>query len=137
VVELTVGGYDGRRITVLGGEINMSIREVVDALHTRFLEGFKRRDAIAATADYTEDAVFLAAGSEPVRGRAAIAAGLASLWESGFVEKSLTTLSADADGDLGYVIEAVETSAGSGFALLVLRRGRGKWGICAEAFIAK
>ena len=41
--------------------------------------GLKRRDAIAATADYTEDAVFLAAGSEPVRGRAALAAGLASL----------------------------------------------------------
>jgi hypothetical protein len=47
-------------------------------------------------------------------------------------------LSAEADGNLGYAIEAVETSAGSGFALLVLRRdGQGKWGICAEAFIAK
>jgi len=115
----------------------MSIREVVDALHTRFLEGFKRRDAIAATAGYTEDAVFLAAGSEPVRGRAAIAAGFASLWESGFVEKGLTTLSAEADGNLGYAIEAVETSAGSGFTLLVLRRDWGKWRICAEAFIAK
>jgi len=115
----------------------MSIREVVDALHTRFLEGFKRRDAIAATAGYTEDAVFLAAGSEPVRGRAAIAAGLARLWESGVVEKGLTTLSAEADGNLGYAIEAVETSAGNGYALLVLRRERGKWGICAEAFIAK
>jgi len=105
----------------------MSIQEVVDALHTRFLEGFKRCDAIAATADYTEDAVFLAAGSEPVRGRAAIAAGLARLWESGFVEKGLTTLSAEADGNLGYMA----------FALLVLRRDQGKWGICAEAFIAK
>jgi ketosteroid isomerase-like protein len=53
----------------------MSFREEVDALHTRFLDGFKTRDAVAGTAGYTEDAVYLASGSEPVRGRTAIATG--------------------------------------------------------------
>jgi len=46
-------------------------------------------------------------------------------------------LSAEAEGNLGYAIETVESSAGAGIALLVLRRdGRGAWKVCAEAFIA-
>ncbi len=115
----------------------MSFREEVDALHTRYLDAFKRRDAVGGAAGYTEDAVYLI-GGEPVRGRAAIAAAIADYWNSGVVEKGITTLTAEADGNLGYAIEAVETTAGNGVALLVLKRdGRGRWGICAEAFFEK
>jgi len=115
----------------------MSFREAVDRLHAQYLDAFRRRDAVGAAAGYTEDAVYLT-GGEPVRGRAAIAAAVAAYWKSGVVEKGLTTLSAEAEGNLGYVLETVETSAGKGTALLVLRRdGQGRWGICAEAFFEK
>lgn len=115
----------------------MAFREAVDALHAQYLDAFGRRDAVGAAAGYTEDAVYLT-GGEPVRGRAAIAAAVAAYWDSGVVEKGLTTLSAEAEGNLGYVLETVETSAGKGMALLVLRRdAQGRWGICAEAFFEK
>ena len=115
----------------------MSFREAVDRLHAQYLDAFRRRDAVGAAAGYTEDAVYLT-GGEPVRGRSAIAAAVAAYWDSGVVEKGLTTLSAEAEGNLGYVLETVETSAGKGMALLVLRRdGQGRWGICAEAFFEK
>jgi ketosteroid isomerase-like protein len=78
----------------------------------------------------------LAAGTEPVRGRAAITAAIAGYWDSGFVPLSITTLGAEADGNLGYAIETVEGSTGAGIALLVLKRdARGVWKVCAEAFI--
>jgi uncharacterized protein (TIGR02246 family) len=63
----------------------MSFREEVDALDARYLDAPKRRDAVGAAAGYTEDAVYLAAGSEPVRGRAAIAAAFSDLWNTGVV----------------------------------------------------
>lgn len=114
----------------------MSFRDEVEALDGRYLDGCRRRDAVAATGGYTEDAVYLASGSEPARGPAATGAGLAALWDAGVVDKRITILKAEAAGNLGYAIEEIETSVGKGFALLVLRRdGQGRWAICAEAFV--
>jgi ketosteroid isomerase-like protein len=116
----------------------MSFRDEVEALDARYLDGCQRRDAAAATGGYTEDAVYLAGGSEPARGRAATGAGLAALWSAGVVDRRITVLSAEAEGNLGYAIEEIETSVGKGFALLVLRRdGQGRWAICAEAFVER
>jgi ketosteroid isomerase-like protein len=95
----------------------------------------KRRDAIGAAAGFTEDGIYLEAGSEPVRGRAAIAATFAALWKSGVEDTGTTILKAEADGNLGYAVASVETNKGSSMCLRVLRRDRGRWGICAEAFI--
>jgi uncharacterized protein (TIGR02246 family) len=113
----------------------MTFREAVEALDARYLDASKRHDATGAAAGFTEDGVYLEAGSEPVHGRAAIAAALAALWKSGIEDTGTTILKAEADGNFGYAIASVETSKGSGMCLRVLRRDRGRWGICAEAFI--
>jgi len=114
----------------------MSFREEIDALNARFLSAVRRRDAAGACADaYTEDAVLLAPGTEPVRGRAAITTAILGYWSAGFVPTGITTLSAEVDGSLGYAIETVESSSGAGIALLVVKREGGAWKVCAEAFI--
>ena len=53
---------------------------------------------------YAEDAVALPPGSEPVRGRANIAAFFKSVKESGDVHFELAVLETVAEGDLGYLV---------------------------------
>ncbi len=116
----------------------MAFRDEVEALLARYLAASARRDAAGAAAVFTEDAVYLAAGSAPMRGRAAIAADFAAMFESGVADTSATIVSAEGEGDLGYAIQSVATGAGTAFSLLVYRRdGQGSWGICAEAFVGK
>ena len=50
----------------------------------------------------------------------------------------MTTLVAEADGDIGYTIGTVETNTGQGIVLLALKRDdSGPWKISAEAYFAK
>ena len=116
----------------------MAFRNEVDALNDRFLAASKRNDAAGACADaYTDDAIFIA-GPEPIRGRAAITAAIAESWRQGTVLKGMTTLTAEANENMGYAVGTVDSSAGQGIMLLVLKRdGGGSWKICAESYIAK
>src|SRR5262245_46417639 len=122
----------------LAREGAMSFRDEVDALNARFLAASKRNDAEGACADAYVDDALLIAGPDPIRGRAAIAAAIGDSWKTGNVLRGMTTLVAEADGDMGYSIGTVDTSAGQGIMLLVLKKAAGRqWKICAEAYIAK
>jgi hypothetical protein len=79
-----------------------------------------------------EDAVYLAGGSEPARGRAATGAGLAKRRRAGIVDKRITVLSAQGEATLA----GPSRESRPGWARAVLRRdSQGKWAICAEAFV--
>jgi ketosteroid isomerase-like protein len=87
----------------------MSFRDEVDGLNSRFLAASKRNDATGACADaYDDDAVFIA-GPEPIRGRAAITTAIADAWKAGTVLNGMTTLVAEADGNMGYIRSAPST----------------------------
>jgi len=115
----------------------MAFRDHVAALEARFLEAFGRGDAKACTDVYTEDAVYLVPGREPVCGRSAIEAVNAQDIASGLQITRLTAFRTEASGDLGYALETYSSSAGDGTAMLAYRRdAAGEWRICAEAFLA-
>ena len=116
----------------------MSFRDEVDGLNARFLAASKRNDAAVACADAYQNDAILIAGPEPIRGRAAIREAIAGAWNAGTVLKGITTLAAEADGNIGYSIGTVDTNAGQGIMLLVLKRSdSGSWKITAEAYFAK
>lgn len=116
----------------------MSFREDIDAMNAQFVADWRRHDAAACAAVYTEDATYLATGIDPAHGRAAIQATFSAAMEAGFELTRLTTASAETDGTLGYVVQTFESNAGGGTILLVFKRdGQGAWKVCAEAGIAK
>ena len=116
----------------------MSFRDEVDGLNARFLAASNRNDAAIACADAYHNDAILIAGPEPIRGRAAITEAIAGSLNAGTVLKGITTLAAEADGNIGYSIGTVDTNTGQGLMLLVLKRGdSGSWKIAAEAYFAK
>ena len=116
----------------------MTFEDAVVALEERFLAAYQRGDAEASVSGYTEDAVFLASGKPPARGRKAIEAATADDLASGLKIFSLTAFHTETSGDLGYVLETCKTSAGEATTMLVLRRDRdGAWRICAEAVVPR
>ena len=114
----------------------MSFHDEVVALEQRFLDAFARGDAAACANVYTEDAVYLVPGMEPIRGRSAIIAATERELASGLEITRLTAFHTEASGDLGYALETYSSSAGDGTAMLTYRRDAGgAWRICAEAFL--
>lgn len=114
----------------------MAFRDDVAALEARFLEAYHRRDAASCAEVYTEDAVYMVPGKEPVRGRSAIEAATAEDITNGLQLTRLTAFYTEASGDLGYALETFGSSAGDGTAMLAYRRDEsGKWRISAEAFL--
>jgi len=115
----------------------MAFQDEVDALAQRFLEAWRRGDVAASADIYTEDAVYLVPGQEPVRGRAAIEAVAATDIASGLKFTQLTVFHTETSGDLGYALQTFSSSAGDGTSMLTYRRdASGAWRICAEAFLA-
>ena len=116
----------------------MSFRDEVDRFSLRFLAAMERNDAAGACADaYHEDAMLMA-GPEPMRGRAAITAAIAGARKAGTVLKGITTLVAEADGNIGYTVATVDANTGQGIMLLALKRdGTGAWKISAEAYFPR
>ena len=73
-----------------------------------------------------------------VRGRAAITAAIAGARNAGTVIEGITTLTAEADGNIGYTVGTVNTNTGRGIMLLALKRDEsGSWKISAEAYFAR
>lgn len=115
----------------------MAFEDEVAALEARFLEAYRRGDAAACAEVYTEDAVYLVPGMDPVRGRSAIEAATAREIASGLQLTRLVAFHTEASGDLGYALENFSGSAGDGTVMLAYRRdASGAWRICAEAFLA-
>jgi ketosteroid isomerase-like protein len=116
----------------------MSFRDEVDGLNARFMAALERNDAAGACADAYHDDAMLMAGPEPLRGMTAITAAIAGARSAGTVIKGITTLTAEADGNIGYTVGTVDTNTGKGIMLLALKRDdAGAWKISAEAYFAK
>ena len=114
----------------------MAFHDEVAALEARYLDAYRRRDAAACAAVYSEDAVYLAPGQEAVRGRKAIAEAAAREIASGLRLTRLEAFHTEFSGDLGYALEHFSSSAGDGTVMLAYRRdASGAWRICAEAFL--
>jgi len=114
----------------------MAFQDQVAALEARFLEAYQRGDAAASVDVYTDDAVFLMPGRTAVRGRKAIEAVTAEDIASGLKISRMTAFRAEQAGDLGYVLETLDTSAGNFMTMLALRRDdSGTWRVCAEAIV--
>lgn len=114
----------------------MTFHDEVILLEQRFLDAFARGDVAACTDVYTEDAVYLVPGLEPIRGRSAIEAATVRELANGLKITRLTAFHTEALGDLGYALETYSSSAGDGTAMLAYRRdASGAWRICAEAFL--
>jgi ketosteroid isomerase-like protein len=115
----------------------MSIRQEVDAMNSRFHAAFNKRDAAGLVADYAEDCLWMFGSKDPVRGRAAIQKAYADAIAGGLKLKSLETVHAEMDGNLGYCISKYDGSEGPGISLSVVKRDKkGNLAICAEAIVA-
>ena len=53
----------------------MTSREEIEALTNGYLNAFKDKDAQACADIYTDDAIYIACGSQPIRGRSAAETG--------------------------------------------------------------
>jgi len=117
-----------------------AIRSLIDRWHTATAAG----DVEAVLELMTDDAVFLAAGRPPMRGRKAFAAGLRKLLETHTVESSAAVQEVEVSGDLAYSWSVLtvrmtektgkESSSRSGSALSILRRdAAGRWALMRDA----
>src|SRR5687767_15047861 len=80
----------------------MTFRDEVILLEQRFLDAFARGDVAACADVYTDDAVYLVPGLEPIRGRSAIEAATVRELAGGLKITLLTAFHTEASGDLGY-----------------------------------
>ena len=114
----------------------MELADAVTALEARFLEAYRRGDATASVDVYTDDAVYLTPGRPAIRGRKAIQAATAEDIAARLKVAALTPFHMEQSGDLGYVLENCDTSAGAVTTMLALRReADGRWRIYAEAIV--
>ena len=80
----------------------------IETTNREFMEAVKRGDPASAAALYTEDATLLPPNSEPIRGRQAIQAFLASLVKMGTRELKLETVDVEYLHDVAYEVGAYE-----------------------------
>jgi uncharacterized protein (TIGR02246 family) len=107
----------------------------------RFLEAFKRGDAAAVAALYTEDATLMPPNTAAVKGRAAIKSYWREAMEQGMSDVSLTPVDSSLCGNIGYETLSYELSVGpadkktheKGKAVTVLKRDKaGQWRIADD-----
>ena len=115
----------------------MSAREEIDALTNHYLDAFRRKDAAACANCYTEDAIYMACDSVPLRGRSEILSLHESIMESGFEILGMETTDIEMSGELAYPVQRLTSSEGNSLAMLVFRQDEsGQWKVCAEAEIS-
>ena len=93
----------------------MSVRENIDKTNAHFVSSINRGDVAAAAEGYTDDAIILPPGHEPVRGRSAIAdfwAGVAQ--QLGVTGVELTTTELTPNGSSAYEVGAYRMTGASG-----------------------
>jgi ketosteroid isomerase-like protein len=114
----------------------MSFREELDAVSKRYVDDFIRGDAAACASAYAEDGEMHHSLHERDRGRAAIETGVSKLMANGVTVTKLTTIWADASGDLGCAIQTFDSTAGAGMVMLALKRdGGGAWKVIREVMV--
>lgn len=115
----------------------MSAHEGIDALTNRYLNAFRSKDATECADCYTEDAVYVACGSQPIRGRAAIRSLHESIMEDDFQILRMETTDIEVSQDLAYILQSLQGNKGDSIAMLVLRREeKGQWRVCAESEVS-
>jgi uncharacterized protein (TIGR02246 family) len=148
---MTVRGSKSRAILLAGGILagvlvsgcaghgrvaEPGSRQAIEAAVRRYVTASNQGDAEALAALYADDAVLLPPDHEPIRGRDAIGA----FWRQGTDEGlQVTTLTVEADGDLGYLVGRYnlpatdEEPADSGKYVMCLKRQRdGSWKLTAD-----
>jgi uncharacterized protein (TIGR02246 family) len=108
------------------------VRAAVEAGNAAFVAALLRGDAAAVASLYTEDAKVIPPGGEVAAGRAAIEAFWKGLIASGIKDVKLTTLEAEADGDLAAETGRVRLVGADGKAseeryVVVWKRVGGTW----------
>lgn len=115
----------------------MSFHESLAALSNRFVDGHNRGDSAACAGACTDDAVLHHDRREFDSGRAAIESYSSEATKDGFVVTGLATLSAAADGRLGYAIQRLDSKASPHLVMRALMRCKtGAWKVCAEVVVA-
>ena len=115
----------------------MSAHEEIDALTHRYLNAFRNKDAQECADCYTEDAVYVACGSQPIRGRAAIRSLHESILDDGFQILKMETTEIEVSQGLAYILQTLQGNKGNSIALLVLRcEEKGQWRVCAESEVS-
>jgi uncharacterized protein (TIGR02246 family) len=84
--------------------LSEEVRRAVERLNLAFGEGFRRGDAAAVAALYTDDAVLLPPNSEIVRGRQGIEKYWRKAIQNGLKDVVMTTIELSVSGDAFHVI---------------------------------
>jgi uncharacterized protein (TIGR02246 family) len=115
----------------------MTSREEIEAHTNGYLNAFKDKDAQACADFYSDDAIYIACSSQPIRGRSAIQSLHESIIEEGFQILNIETTDVEISGNLAYIIQNLKGNQGDSVAMLALKREQdGQWRICAEAEVS-
>jgi uncharacterized protein (TIGR02246 family) len=115
----------------------MTSREEIEALTNGYLSAFKDKDAQACADFYTDDAIYIACGSQPIRGRSAIKSLHENIIEEGFQILNIETTDVEISGNLAFIIQNLKGNQGDSVAMLALKREQnGQWRVCAEAEVS-
>lgn len=115
----------------------MSTREMIDEITNQYLDAFRRKDAAACAECYTVNAIYMACGSAPIRGRSEIQSLHESIIGSGFEILGMETTDIEMSENLAYAIQRLTSSEGDSVAMLVFRQDEsGEWKVCAEAEVS-
>ena len=111
--------------------------DAAESLANRIISAVASADAKACAACYTEDAVIFAPGYIPVTGQAEILKYFESVIAQHTVISTVFTMRAEADGRIGYLIQATVASTGNSTVVRMMRlTEEGVWRICAETVAA-
>ncbi len=114
----------------------------VEAINQEFTDAVRRRDAAAAAALYTEDAIMLPPNSEMIRGRPSINAALQAMLDAGVRELTLETVDVKYLGDVAYEVGnyGLKAEPGGGqsisdrgkYVVVWKRQGGGPWQLAVD-----
>ena len=98
---------------------------------------FRAKDAAACADCYSVDALYMACGGAPIRGRSDIRALHESIFAGGLEIQGMETTDIEVSGHLAYAVQRITSSEGDSIAMLVLKQDHsGQWKVCAEAEVS-
>lgn len=111
--------------------------DAAEALASRLSNAVASGDAAACAGCYTEDAVIFAPGDIPVTGQSEIREHFEKVIAHRTKILTVLTMRAEADGRIGYLIQAIAATTGTSTVVRMMRlTEEGVWRICAETVAA-
>jgi uncharacterized protein (TIGR02246 family) len=109
-----------------------NVRADIEAVNKQLTGAFAKKDAAAAAALYTTDAVAYPPNGPAVSGRAAIQKMWAGVIASGVTDATLTTAEVDAQGNIAwetgtYVMRVAGKPVDNGKYIVIWKREQGQW----------